>query len=189
MRLFHPQREGYRCEQIAGSTMTPSSAHNRRRARGSAAGLPPAPCSLKARGAVGKTATAMQARGKPGAAGRGRQRPTDGGALTLPPCWPGDAPRLIDEWQLEPAIWNHVRRAVDERTERGQFILTGSAMPADDITRHTSGRWTLHAHAHAAIISMRNRTFQWLHVAQRPPRWRSGKGHRLRHCRSPSLPS
>ena len=45
----------------------------------------------------------------------------------------GDAPRLIDEWQLEPAIWNHVRRAVDERTERGQFVLTGSAMPADDI--------------------------------------------------------
>ncbi len=49
----------------------------------------------------------------------------------------GDSPRLIDEWQIEPAIWNHVRRAVDRRRSPGQFILTGSAVPADDITRHT----------------------------------------------------
>ena len=55
----------------------------------------------------------------------------------------GDAPRLIDEWQLEPAIWNHVRRAVDDRRLPGQFILTGSAVPADDATRHTgAGRLT-----------------------------------------------
>ena len=49
----------------------------------------------------------------------------------------GPVPRLIDEWQIKPAIWNHVRRAVDERGKPGQFILTGSAVPADDITRHT----------------------------------------------------
>ena len=49
----------------------------------------------------------------------------------------GDAPRLIDEWQIEPALWNHVRRAVDQRKAAGQFILTGSAVPADDLTRHT----------------------------------------------------
>lgn len=49
----------------------------------------------------------------------------------------GDVPRLIDEWQMEPAIWNHVRRAVDDRAAPGQFVLTGSASPADDITRHT----------------------------------------------------
>jgi hypothetical protein len=55
----------------------------------------------------------------------------------------GDTPRLIDEWQIEPAIWNHIRRTVDERGEPGQFILTGSAAPADDITRHTgAGRLT-----------------------------------------------
>ena len=47
----------------------------------------------------------------------------------------GDMPRLIDEWQVEPAVWNHVRRWVDD--QRGQFILTGSAVPADDATRHT----------------------------------------------------
>ena len=49
----------------------------------------------------------------------------------------GPTPRLIDEWQLEPAMWNHVRRAVDDRGKPGQFILAGSAVPADDVTRHT----------------------------------------------------
>ena len=54
----------------------------------------------------------------------------------------GEAPRLIDEWQREPAIWNHVRRAVDDRRASGQFILTGSAVPPDDETRHTgAGRF------------------------------------------------
>ena len=55
----------------------------------------------------------------------------------------GDTPRLIDEWQIEPTIWNHVRRAVDRRSLPGQFILTGSAVPADDASRHTgAGRFT-----------------------------------------------
>ncbi len=49
----------------------------------------------------------------------------------------GATPRLIDEWQVEPKIWNHVRRAVDDRREPGQFILAGSAAPADDATRHS----------------------------------------------------
>ena len=50
----------------------------------------------------------------------------------------GDRPRLIDEWQLVPAVWNQVRREVDDHPDRpGQFILTGSAVPADDATRHT----------------------------------------------------
>jgi len=49
----------------------------------------------------------------------------------------GETPRLIDEWQVEPAIWNQIRRAVDDRGEPGQFILSGSAIPADDVTRHS----------------------------------------------------
>lgn len=54
----------------------------------------------------------------------------------------GAAPRLIDEWQREPEIWNHVRRAVDDRGGSGHFILTGSAVPADDETRHVgAGRF------------------------------------------------
>ena len=52
----------------------------------------------------------------------------------------GPVPRLIDEWQLEPRIWNHVRRTVDDRRAVAQFILTGSAIPADDATRHTGMR-------------------------------------------------
>ncbi len=55
----------------------------------------------------------------------------------------GATPRLIDEWQQEPEIWNHVRRAVDDRAAPGQFILTGSAIPSDSVTRHTgAGRLT-----------------------------------------------
>lgn len=55
----------------------------------------------------------------------------------------GPTPRLIDEWPTEPAIWNHVRRAIDDRSAPGQFILTGSSLPADDITRHSgAGRLT-----------------------------------------------
>ncbi|MCA1789491.1 MAG: DUF4143 domain-containing protein [Thioalkalivibrio sp.] len=49
----------------------------------------------------------------------------------------GATPRLLDEWQIAPDLWNHVRRAVDDRRETGQFILTGSAVPRDDLTRHT----------------------------------------------------
>lgn len=55
----------------------------------------------------------------------------------------GRAPRLIDEWQIEPNIWNHVRRAVDDRGIAGQFILTGSSVPTDDVARHTgAGRFS-----------------------------------------------
>lgn len=41
----------------------------------------------------------------------------------------GDTPRLIDEWQLVPNLWNTVRAEVDKRRKFGQFILTGSALP------------------------------------------------------------
>jgi len=55
----------------------------------------------------------------------------------------GAAPLLLDEWQVEPAIWNHVRRAVDARGAAGQFILTGSSVPPDDSDRHTgAGRFS-----------------------------------------------
>ncbi|MDT8442619.1 MAG: DUF4143 domain-containing protein, partial [Desulfuromonadales bacterium] len=55
----------------------------------------------------------------------------------------GAVPRLLDEWQLVPKLWNQVRRTIDERNLPGQFILTGSAAPADDETRHIgAGRIT-----------------------------------------------
>lgn len=49
----------------------------------------------------------------------------------------GPEPRLLDEWQLAPEIWNHMRAAADDGQRPGRFILTGSAIPADDVTRHT----------------------------------------------------
>lgn len=49
----------------------------------------------------------------------------------------GPVPRLLDEWQNAPAIWNPIRRECDDRAVPGQFILTGSANPVDDVTRHT----------------------------------------------------
>ncbi len=49
----------------------------------------------------------------------------------------GDTPHLIDEWQLEPKLWNVVRREIDARQKRGQFILTGSSVPAGDARRHS----------------------------------------------------
>jgi predicted AAA+ superfamily ATPase len=48
----------------------------------------------------------------------------------------GETPRLLDEWQVEPGLWNEVRHAVDDRQVKGQFILTGSAVPRDDPGRH-----------------------------------------------------
>lgn len=51
----------------------------------------------------------------------------------------GDNPRLIDEWQIVPQIWDAIRFEVDHRREEGQFILTGSAVPASTEKIHHSG--------------------------------------------------
>ena len=56
----------------------------------------------------------------------------------------GDVPRLIDEWQIAPKIWDAVRYEVDCRGEEGQFILTDSAVPIEtkEITHSGAGRFT-----------------------------------------------
>ena len=55
----------------------------------------------------------------------------------------GKSPRLIDEWQEQPKLWDYVRHEVDERGKKGQFVLTGSANPADDVRLHSgAGRFT-----------------------------------------------
>lgn len=43
----------------------------------------------------------------------------------------GETPRLIDEWQVVPTLWDAIRGEVDHRRAVGQFIITGSAVPAD----------------------------------------------------------
>ena len=54
----------------------------------------------------------------------------------------GETPRLIDEWQVAPILWDAVRHEVDKRGKTGQFILTGSAVPVDNVTAHTgTGRF------------------------------------------------
>lgn len=101
-------------------------------------GLPTAVVIEGAKG-VGKTATALRQ------AASSVLLDLDPAARTAAEIDPslvlaGETPRLIDEWQQVPAIWNHVRRAVDARS--GPFILTGPAVPADDTTRHTgAGRF------------------------------------------------
>ena len=56
----------------------------------------------------------------------------------------GEIPRLLDEWQEYPQIWNYVRREVDDRKQKGQFILTGSATPDDTVRRHSGvGRFSV----------------------------------------------
>jgi predicted AAA+ superfamily ATPase len=49
----------------------------------------------------------------------------------------GDSPLLLDEWQMAPVLWDAVRFAVDKRSLTGQFILTGSATPSDNLTSHS----------------------------------------------------
>lgn len=67
----------------------------------------------------------------------------------------GATPRLIDEWQEYPKIWNYVRNEVDQRNQTAQFILTGSANPEEGIKLHSgAGRFT--------ILDMRTMSWQEL---------------------------
>ncbi len=67
----------------------------------------------------------------------------------------GDTPRLIDEWQSQPKLWDYIRHEIDDRKQTGQFILTGSANPEESVTMHSgAGRFT--------IADMRTLTWQEL---------------------------
>lgn len=93
--------------------------------------------------ACGKTATASQVAKT---IVRFDEDPTARAQVSLDPqaLFSGEPPILFDEWQLEPDIWNRVRRQVDDRNEKGQFILTGSARPRDDANRHSgAGRFSV----------------------------------------------
>lgn len=49
----------------------------------------------------------------------------------------GEKPRMFDEWQMYPALWDSVRTDVDHTGLKGQYILTGSAKPSEGETMHT----------------------------------------------------
>lgn len=51
----------------------------------------------------------------------------------------GESPRLIDEWQLAPKLWDAIRFEADHRHDTGLFILTGSAVPIDEDEMKHSG--------------------------------------------------
>lgn len=98
---------------------------------------------IKGPKSCGKTETAKQFANSLVEMDRDKQVPvmmaTDPQLLLL-----GDTPRLIDEWQVQPEIWNYVRHEVDDRKAKGQFILTGSANPPDDARIHSgAGRFTV----------------------------------------------
>lgn len=65
----------------------------------------------------------------------------------------GENPRLIDEYQLADGIWNAVRGRVDDRGEKGLFLLTGSATPEPDRASHSGAR-------RIAPVAMRTMTLQ-----------------------------
>lgn len=65
----------------------------------------------------------------------------------------GATPRLIDEWQEEPKLWDYIRHEIDERKKTNQFILTGSSNPVESIQMHSgAGRFT--------IVDMRTMSWQ-----------------------------
>ena len=71
----------------------------------------------------------------------------------------GATPRLIDEWQVIPKIWDHVRHEVDARKQVGQFILTGSSSPQESAKLHSgSGRFT--------VVDMRTMSWQELGLSR-----------------------
>lgn len=67
----------------------------------------------------------------------------------------GETPRLIDEWQVQPKLWNYIRHEIDDRKKSGQFILTGSANPDESASMHSgAGRFT--------VVDMRTMSWQEL---------------------------
>lgn len=70
----------------------------------------------------------------------------------------GETPRLIDEWQVIPKLWDLVRHEVDDRKKSAQFILTGSANPEEKANMHSgAGRFT--------IVDMRTMSWQELGIS------------------------
>mgnify|MGYP003440290831 FL=1 len=91
--------------------------------------------------ASGKTETASR---RAASAIRLDTDPTVAGQMAVDPALvlEGLTPRLLDEWQTYPELWNVVRRDVDDNRGQGRFILTGSTAPSADAIRHSgAGRF------------------------------------------------
>ena len=109
---------------------------------------------LEAKGAVviegpkwcGKTTTALQVAGSVIRMDEPSKREANIQMSEIAPerLLQGKTPRLIDEWQIAPKLWDATRYEVDTRGEEGQFILTGSAVPVEskEIMHSGTGRFT-----------------------------------------------
>lgn len=80
----------------------------------------------------------------------------------------GETPRLIDEWQLAPELWDAVRFECDHRGKFGQFILTGSTVPPERGGDQTYGYRAYRADKDAPHESCGIRGFHWLCVVTKP---------------------
>lgn len=62
--------------------------------------------------------------------------------IAADPGWldDGDGTVLVDEWQRHPPVWDHIRRRVDDGTNPGRYLLTGSALPTDVPSHSGAGR-------------------------------------------------
>jgi predicted AAA+ superfamily ATPase len=70
----------------------------------------------------------------------------------------GKTPRLIDEWQAQPKLWDYIRHEIDGRNLPAQFILTGSANPEEAVKMHSgAGRFT--------TLNMRTMSWQELGIS------------------------
>ena len=67
----------------------------------------------------------------------------------------GEKPRLFDEWQMYPVIWDSIRMDIDHTGLKGQYILTGSARPVENEVMHTgTGRITKLIYICLGIIAL-----------------------------------
>jgi len=64
----------------------------------------------------------------------------------------GETPRLLDEWQHYPELWNYVRREIDDRKQKSLFLLTGSSNPEETVKKHSGA---------LRISRMRMRPMSW----------------------------
>jgi predicted AAA+ superfamily ATPase len=85
----------------------------------------------------------------------------------------GETPRLIDEWQAQPKLWDYIRHETDDRQKTAQFILTGSANPEESASMHSgAGRFT--------TVDMRTMSWQELGIS-------SGKISLVKHFRGEKI--
>ncbi len=129
--------------------------------------------------ACGKTATAARVAKT---VIRFDEDPTASSRLSLDPnsLFRGEPPILFDEWQVQPEIWGKIRRHVDQRQLKGQFILTGSARPRDDANRHSgAGRFSVLQMRPMSLVESRHSTGEISLGALLGGETQSGAGHPL----------